>query len=193
MSARYRIAMLVGSLRKASYNRKAALAMKVLAPPELSLEMVEIGDLPHYNEDLDADGQTAPAPWTRFRETVRGSDGVLFFTPEYNRSIPGVLKNAIDVGSRPGGKSAWSGKPGAVVSVSPYGLGAFGANHALRQSMVFLDVPMMQQPEVYVSNAGKLLGDDGTITSDDTRKLFTRFITAYVNWVGKLAKKAPTG
>ena len=189
MSASYRIAVLVGSLRKGSYNRKAAMAMKTLAPPELALEIVEIGDLPLYNEDLEGEGKTAPEAWTRFREAVRGSDGVLFFTPEYNRSVPGGLKNAIDVGSRPYGKSAWSGKPGGVVSVSPSAIGGFGANHALRQSMVFLDVPMMQQPEAYIGGAAKLFTEGGELASDDTKKFFTSIITVYAAWVGKHAKK----
>ncbi len=187
MSASYRIAVVVGSLRKGSYNRKAALAMKSLAPSELALEIVEIGDLPLYNEDLESEGK--PEAWTRFREAVRGSDGVLFFTPEYNRGVSGSLKNAIDVGSRPYGKSGWSGKPGAVVSVSPGVIGGFGANHALRQAMVFLDVPMMQQPEAYVGGAAKLFTDSGELASDDTRKFFTAFITGYAAWVGKFAKK----
>ena len=189
MSAPTRIAVLVGSLRTGSYNRKAALAMKALAPPELALEIVEIGDLPLYNEDLEGEGKTPPEAWGRFREAVRGCGGVLFFTPEYNRSVPGCLKNAIDVGSRPYGKSAWSGKPGAVVSVSPSAIGGFGANHALRQSMVFLDVPMMQQPEAYIGGAAKLFTDSGVLASDDTKKFFMAFITAYAAWVAKNAKK----
>ena len=189
MSATYRIAVVIGSLRKASHTRKVALAMKSLAPPELALEVVEIADLPLYNEDLDGEGKTPPEAWTRFRDAIRGADGVLFFTPEYNRSVPGVLKNAIDVGSRPGGKSAWLHKPGGVVSVSPYALGGFGANQAVRQAMVFLDVPMMQMPEAYISNAGKLFGDNGGLVSEDTKKFFTAFMTAYAAWVATFVKK----
>ncbi len=182
----YRIAVVVGSLRQASFNRKAALAIAGLAPPSLSLGIVEIGDLPHYNEDLDRDG-TVPPAWTRFRDAVRDADGVLFFTPEYNRSVPGALKNAIDVGSRPYGKSVWARKPGAVISVSPGGIGGFGANHALRQSMVFLDVWMLQQPEAYIGGAAKLFDDAGGIASDDTRKVFQTFIDAFAAWVDRLA------
>lgn len=189
MSATYRIAVLVGSLRKGSYNRKAALAVKALAPPELALEIVEIGELPLYNEDLEGEGRTAPEAWTRFRENVRGADGLLFFTPEYNRGVPGGLKNAIDVGSRPYGKSVWSGKPGAIVSVSPSAIGGFGANHALRQAMVFLDVPMMQQPEAYVGGAAKLFTDGGELANDDTKKFFTTIITTYAAWVARFANK----
>ncbi len=190
MSTPRRIAVIIGSLRKASFSRKAALAMKSVAPPELDLQITEIGDLALYNEELDESPELTPQPWTRFREVLRSSDGVLFFTPEYNRSLPGLLKNAIDVGSRPGGKSSWAHKMAGVVSVTPYNNGAFGANHALRQCMVFLDVPVMQQPEMYISNAGKSFGDNGDFTNDDTKKLFTRFIGAYAEWVEKLAKKA---
>ncbi len=189
MTASYRIAVVVGSLRKGSHNRKAALAMKTLAPPELALDIVEIGDLPLYNEDLEGEGKTGPEAWVRFREAVRASDGVLFFTPEYNRSVPGCLKNAVDVGSRPYGKSAWSGKPGAVISVSPGAIGGFGANHALRQSMVFLDVPMMQQPEAYIGGAAKLFDDKGEPASEDTKKFFTAIITSYAAWVARFARK----
>jgi chromate reductase len=182
----YRIGVIVGSLRKGSLNRKAALAMQKVAPPSLAFEFVEIGDLPNYNEDLEAD---VPAPWTRFRDEVRDVDGLLFFTPEYNRSVPGVLKNAIDVGSRPYGKSVWSKKPAAVVSVSPGGIGGMGANFALRQSMVFLDVPLMQQPEAYIGNAAKLFDESGELTNDDTRKLFTNVMTSYAAWVARLVDR----
>src|SRR6476620_3040202 len=147
------VVVLVGSLRKASFNRKTASALRDIAAGSLDLEIVEIGDLPLYNEDLEA---SVPPAWARFRERVRKADAVLFVTPEYNRSVPGLLKNAIDVGSRPYGKSAFSGKPAGVISVTPGALGAFGANHHLRQSLVFLDMPALQQPEAYISNAGKL-------------------------------------
>ncbi|MEO8936075.1 MAG: NAD(P)H-dependent oxidoreductase [Burkholderiaceae bacterium] len=183
MPAPHRIAVLVGSLRKASLNRKVAVSMQALAPPSLQMEFVEIGDLPNYNEDLEAE---APAPWARFREAVRPVDGVLFFTPEYNRSVPGVLKNAIDVGSRPYGKSVWSKKPAAIISVSPGAIGGMGANFALRQSMVFLDMPLMQQPEAYIGGAGKLFDDSGQLVSDDTRKFFTNVMTSYAAWVARL-------
>src|ERR1700754_4109438 len=119
----YRIAVFVGSLRKASWTRKVAAAMQKLAPASLAFEFVEIGDLPAYNQDVE-DAGTLPPEWVRFRDAVRGVDGLLFFSPEYNRGIPGFLKNAIDVGSRPYGKSVWSKKPGAIVTVSPGLLGA---------------------------------------------------------------------
>lgn len=174
------IAVLVGSLRAASYNRMVANAMIELAPPELKLQIVEIGDLPLYNEDLEKD---PPAAWVKFRETMKDMNGVIFVTPEYNRSIPGLLKNAIDVGSRPYGQSIWNGKPGAVASVTPGGLGAFGANHHLRQAMVFLNVPMMTQPEAYISDIGSCFGKDGDLISDKLKELLVKFLNGYADWV----------
>jgi chromate reductase len=147
-----------------SLNRKIAQALIALAPPSLKLEIVEIGELPLYNEDID--GATPPASYTTFRERIRRADAVLFVTPEYNRSVPAPMKNAIDVGSRPYGKSAWSGKPGAVVSGSPGAIGGFGANHHLRQSLVFLDVLCMQQPEAYLGGAGGFFDESGHRTDD---------------------------
>ena len=175
------IAVIIGSLREGSFSRKTALALAKLSPAGLKLEIVEIGDLPLYNQDLDPGAP--PASWTGFRERVRNADGVLFVTPEYNRSIPGVLKNAIDVGSRPYGSSAWERKPGAVVSVTPGGLGAFGANHHLRQSCVFLDMPIMAQPEAYLSGAGNFFDDEGSIRDPSLEKLLTRFMAAFADWV----------
>ena len=186
MESQKRVAMLVGSLRKQSFTRKTAQTLAAVAPTNLKLDIIEIGQLPLYNED---DELAPPASWLAFREAVRAASAVLFVTPEYNRSVPAALKNAIDVGSRPYGKSAWSGKPGAVVSLSPSAIGGFGANHALRQAMVFLDVPMMQQPEAYVGGAAKLFTDSGELASDDTKKFFTTIVTRYAAWVGKFAKK----
>jgi chromate reductase len=175
-----KVAVLVGSLRKASLNRRAAHALAALAPADMELQTVEIGTLPLYNQDLD---EAPPQPWVRFREQVRGADAVLFVTAEYNRSVPGVLKNAIDVGSRPYGQSVWDGKPGAVMSVSPGAIGGFGANHHLRQSMVFLNVPMMQQPEAYIGGAANLFDEAGAITNEGTQKFFEAFITAFAAWI----------
>jgi chromate reductase len=179
MSAR-KIAVLVGSLRKDSFNRKVARAVMDLAPQSLAMEIVEIGQLPLYNQDDDAN---PPAASVAFKAKIQAAHAVLFVTPEYNRSVPGVLKNAIDVASRPYGKSAWDGKPGAVISVTPGGLGAFGANHHLRQSLVFLNVPTMQAPEAYISNASALFDDAGKLKSDDTRAFLQKFVTAYAAWV----------
>lgn len=175
------IAVIVGSLREDSFSRKTARALANLSPAGLTLEIVGIGGLPLYNQDLDPDAP--PAPWVAFRERVRRADGVLFVTPEYNRSIPGVLKNAIDVGSRPYGRSAWEKKPGAVVSVTPGGLGAFGANHHLRQACVFLDMPVMAQPEAYLSGAGDFFDAAGGVKDPSVEKLLTRFMAAFADWV----------
>lgn len=174
------VAVMVGSLRKGSINRKVANALAELAPPTLKLDIVEIGALPLYNQDAEAN---PPASWTEFRERIRSADAVLFVTPEYNRSIPGGLKNAIDVGSRPYGKSAWKGKPGAVVSASPGSIGGFGANHHLRQSLVFVDVPAMAQPEVYLGGADKLFDASGKLTNDGTREFLRGFLRAFEIWI----------
>ncbi|WP_025128337.1 NADPH-dependent FMN reductase [Pseudomonas sp. PH1b] len=184
MSNVYKVAVLVGSLRKQSLNRKVALALAELAPANLQLNIVEIGDLPFYNEDIEA---TPPAAYTHFREQISAADAVLFVTPEYNRSVPAVLKNAIDVGSRPYGKSAWGGKPGAVISVSPGAIGGFGANHHLRQSLVFLNVPCMQQPEAYLGGAGSAFDESGKL-SEATRPFLQGFINAYGQWVEQQKK-----
>ena len=177
----YNIAVLVGSLRKESYNLKVAKTLIEMAPQSLSLELVQIGDLPLYNQDID--GDTPPQQYKTFRERIRMCDGVLFVTPEYNRSVPGVLKNAIDVGSRPYGKNSWEGKPGAVVSVSPGAAGGFGANHHLRQSLVFVNVPAMPQPEVYIGSVTKLFNEKGDLVNDSTRKFLQDFLAAFENWV----------
>ena len=179
---RKNIAVFVGSLRKESFNRKMAKALAALAPEALMLEIVEIGGLPLYNQDYDDEGNP-PSAWTSFRERVKTFDGLLFVTPEYNRSVPGVLKNAIDVGSRPYGKSVWDGKPGAVMSVSPGAIGGFGANHHLRQSLVFLNVPAMQQPEAYVGNAANLFDESGNLANDSIKEFAAKYIHAFAAWV----------
>jgi chromate reductase len=177
------IAVLVGSLRKESINRKVAQALIGLAPATLNMEIVGIGDLALYNEDVETAG--APSAWTAFRDRLRDADGVLFVTPEYNRSVPAVLKNAIDVGSRPPGKGIWNGKPGAVVSASPGAIGGFGANHHLRQSLVAVGVQTMAHPEMYLGGAGKLFDADGRLVVDATRDYFARFLQAFASWVAR--------
>ena len=180
-----RVALIVGSLREGAYSRAIGLELKALAAPALELDLVEIGDLPLYNPDLETD---APPPaWTRFREEMAKAQAVLFVTPEYNRSIPGALKNALDVGSRPYGQSIWARKPAAIVSVSPGALAAFGANHHLRQPLVFLNMPTMQQPEAYIGNVADLLDDDGKLKKDDTRKFLKDFMDAFADWIEKNA------
>lgn len=183
MSAK-KIAVLIGSLRKDSLNRKFAQEMMALAPPSLAFEIVEIGDLPLYNQDLDDSG-APPAPWTRLREQLAAVDGVLFVSPEYNRSMSAAIKNAIDVGSRPAGKSIWSGKAAGVVTVSPGAVGGFGANHHIRQSLVALNVATMPAPEAYIGGAGSLLGDDGKVNNDKTREVLSKFVSAFAAWVEK--------
>ena len=178
------IAVLVGSLRRESLNRKAAKTLIEIAPNGLQLEIVEIGALALYNADLEDD---APREWTLFRERITRADAVLFVTPEYNRGVPGVLKNAIDVASRPHGQNRFDGKPGGVVSVSPGAIGGFGANHHLRQSLVFLNVPVLQQPEAYIGGAGKLFDDAGKMTNASTREFLGKFLDAYAAWVEKIA------
>ncbi len=181
------VAVIVGSLRKESFTRKVARALAELGKPQLELEEIEIGNLPLYNQDLDT---APPAEWTAFRDRVRASSAVLFATPEYNRSVPGVLKNAVDVGSRPYGKSVWSGKPAAIISVSPGQFGAFGANHHLRQSLVFLDMPCMQQPEAYINGADKLFDREGKLASDATREFLLKFVAAFGRWIDRHAATA---
>jgi chromate reductase len=180
------VAVLVGSLRKASLSRKIANALVELAPEGLELKIVEIGDLPLYNEDAEAEGP--PAAWTRFRDEVRPVAGVIFVTPEYNRGVPGALKNAIDVGSRPYGSSVYAGKPAAVISQSPGALGGFGANHGVRQSLVFLDMPVLQQPEAYLNHTGAYFDEAGKLVKDDTRQLLQKILDAYAALLEKHAK-----
>ncbi|MGI9170731.1 MAG: NADPH-dependent FMN reductase [Caulobacteraceae bacterium] len=174
------VAVIVGSLRRDSYNRKMAHALAALAPEGLTLKIAEIGGLTHYDEDVEAQ---APQAWLDFRAEIKAADAVLFVTPEYNRSVPGVLKNAIDVGSRPYGQSAWNGKPGAVISVSPGAVGGFGANHHLRQSLVFLNVPTLQQPEAYIGGAAGLFDADGGVATEGTRRFLSKFITDFAAWI----------
>ncbi|WP_094605917.1 Quinone reductase [Sporomusa silvacetica DSM 10669] len=177
-----KIGILIGSLRNESFSKKIANALKTLAPASFEMEEVEIGDLSIYNQDFDDEGNP-PSSWTEFRERVKKFDAILFITPEYNRSVPAVLKNALDVGSRPYGKNVWDGKPGAVVSVSPGGLSGFGANHHLRQSLVFLNVPTMQQPEAYIGNATTLFDVNGALINESSREFLQKFMDAFAAWV----------
>ena len=179
-----KIAVLVGSLRKESFNRKIANKLIELAPDSLEMEIVEIGDLVHYNEDLDTEGNV-PQTWTDFRNDAASYDGFVFFTPEYNRSVPAVLKNAIDVGSRPYGASIWDGKPALVVSTSIGAIAGFGANHHLRQSLAFLNMPTLQQPEAYIGNVSNLLEETGEFP-EGTVGFFQTITDAYVAFFNKL-------
>ncbi|MEP6875268.1 MAG: NAD(P)H-dependent oxidoreductase [Burkholderiales bacterium] len=176
-----RVGIIIGSLRKQSLNRKMANALIALAPAALKLEIVEIGQLPHCNADDEA---SPPASIVDFKKTIETLDAVLFVTPEYNRGVPGFLKNAVDIASRPYGRSSWRGKPAGVISVSPGALGAFGANHQLRQSFVFLDMPAMQQPEAYIGNAAKLFNDASALDSKETADFVRGYLEAFSKWVG---------
>ncbi len=177
------IAVVVGSLRRESLSRRLAHLLLELAPAGLTGAEVPIGDLPLFNQDFETDN-TTPASYETFRSAIRAADAVLFVTPEYNRSVPGALKNAIDVGSRPYGHSAWAGKPAAVVSCSPGALGGPLANHALRQSLVFLDMPVLQQPEAYIGNVAKLLDDP-----DASRDYLTKIMAAFADWIERTVKR----
>lgn len=178
-----KIGILVGSLRKDSFNRKIAQALVDLATADLTFEFIPIGHLPLYNQDYDAGG--SPESYPEFRESIKAMDAILFVTPEYNRSIPGVLKNAIDVASRPYGKSAWDGKPAAVISVSIGAVAGFGANHHLRQILTFLNMPTLQKPEMYIGNVAELLDDKGAVKDKKTVEFFVSFLQSYADWIKK--------
>lgn len=178
-----KVAVLVGSLRKDSFNRKLAHALEKLAPADFEFSEPRIDDLPLYNQDMDAD---YPPNAKRFKHEIEASDALIFVTPEYNRSIPGVLKNAIDVGSRPWGTNSFAGKPGGVIGTSIGAIGSALAQQHLRNVLVFLDVPTLQQPEAFIQFKEGMIDDDGNITNDDTRKFLQKWMDAYVAWVRKL-------
>lgn len=180
------IGIVVGSLRKGSFSKKIANFLIENAPEGYTLERIEIGDLALYNQDYD-EGES-PASYAPFRNKIKSLDGVIFITPEYNRSVPGVLKNAIDVGSRPYGQNAWEGKPTLIISSSISNLSGFGANHHLRQSLVFLDMPTLQQPEVYLANVQKLFDDNGRLTNEDTANFLRQVLDSYTKFVEHHAK-----
>ena len=186
MAATRNVAVIVGSLRKESFNRKMAKALVAMAQAPLKLEIVEIGQLPFYNADYESD---PPQVVRDFKQKIESFDAVLFVTPEYNRGVPGVLKNAIDVGSRPYGKSSWSRKPAGVISVSPGAIGGFGANHHLRQSLVFIDMPALQQPEAYIGNAASLFDEKGALVNDSTRDFMQKYLQAFAQWIERNAAK----
>ncbi|MDA3615035.1 NADPH-dependent FMN reductase [Polluticaenibacter yanchengensis] len=180
------IGILAGSLRKASFSKKIAEAIIEFAPEGYEFKMVSLEDLPIYNQDFD-DYNDVPQAIHLFRETMKGISGVIFVTPEYNRSVPGVLKNAIDVGSRPYNKSIWDKKPAAVFSNSPGHLSGFGANHHLRQSLVFLNMPTMQQPEVYLAQIKNDIDENGHLKEGDTKAFLKKAVAAYISWFEKNA------
>ena len=182
MATSHNVVVIVGSLRKESFSLKIANALAKLAPATLKLDVITPHGISFFNQDLEG---APPADWLAFREKLQKSDAVLFVTPEYNRSVPGVLKNAIDIASRPYGHSAWNGKPAAVISVSPGAIGGFGANHHLRQSLVFLDMPTLQQPEAYIGQADKLFDASGAFVNPSTRDLCSKFLATFDAWIRK--------
>ena len=187
--AKYRVAVLIGSLRKEAFTRRLAEALRNLQPASLDLEFVDIGALPLYNHDLETDNP--PAAWTEYRAKIAACDAVLFVSPEYNRGMPASIKNAIDVGSRPYGKAAINGKPCAVASNSPGMLGGFGANLQIRQSVLFLDMPTMLQPELYISHVDKAIEPGGKVPSDGVRQLLEKFLAKFADWIERNAPRAP--
>lgn len=179
-----KVGVIVGSLRKESFSKKVAKHVASLFPSKYEIEFVEIGHLPLFNQDFEEDLGT-PEEYTAFRNQIKSLDAVLFVTPEYNRSIPAVLKNALDVASRPYGESVWNGKPAAIISNSPGALAGFGANHHLRQVLAFLNMPVVQQPEAYVGVVHELLGEDGKIQNQDTVQFLQSFVNEFDNLIQK--------
>ncbi len=176
-----KIAVVVGSLRKDSFNKKLGLALEKLAKGKMEFVFVEIGDLPLFNQDLEAN---VPASVTRLKNEIESADGVLFITPEYNRSIPGVLKNAIDWGSRPYGKSSWAGKPAAICGTSPGAVGTAVAQTHLRSiTGGFLDMPTLGQPEMYISYKEENFDADNNVINEGTRKFLEGFLNKFASWV----------
>jgi chromate reductase len=179
--ANYKIGIIVGSLRKDSINRKIARSMCAIRDDDLDCSMIEIGDLPLFNQDIE---MTPPEQWVRFKEQVAAADGILFCSPEYNRGMPGVLKNAIDVGSRPYGKSVWDRKPAAIITASTGAIGGALANHQIRQSCVFLGMPVMQQPEAYLSKVSDdSFGEDGLLLDGPLKDIVGTLAHAFAEWV----------
>lgn len=180
------IGVIYGSLRKESFSKKVALNLLNMAPEGFEFKILDISDLPMFNPDLDDNG--SPESYNRFRKEAKAVDGFIFVTPEYNRSLPPAMKNALDVGSRPTGESVWGGKPGGIISVSQGKLGGFGANHHLRQPLVFLNVLILQQPEVYLGNVASIIDAEGNISDDSSKKFVQKFVDAFSNWVNTVAK-----
>jgi chromate reductase len=192
----HKIAVVVGSLREGSYNRKVARSICAMKDVGLDCHMVEIGDLPLYNQDYDS-APEQPPEYVRFRDAIRAAEGILFVSPEYNRGMPGVLKNAIDVASRPWGKSVWNQKPAGIITVSIGAIGGFGSNHQIRQACTFLNMPDMQHPEAYLGNiSDDDFGEDGLLKDGKTRDFVASIANAFAGWVklvhdaqGLLAKR----
>jgi chromate reductase len=175
------VGVIIGSLRKGAFSGSLARALVELAPPVLRLAPISTGELPLYNEDLET--ASPPAAWTAFRAKLAAVDALLFVTPEYNRGVPGGLKNAIDVGSRPWGKNVWAGKRAAIISLSSGGLGGMAASHQLRVILSAVNVPVMTDPEVFISNAGSLIDESGRLTNPGTREFLTTVMQKFAAWI----------
>jgi chromate reductase, NAD(P)H dehydrogenase (quinone) len=180
------VAAFSGSLRKESFNTKLIRAFQQLAPKGIAVKIIPIGDLPHINEDLETE---LPAAVISLHKSIEAADAILLATPEYNRSYSPVLKNALDWGSRPQGKNKWDGKPALVIGASPYSLGAFGAQHHLRQVLVYINMYPLQQPEFYLSKAAEKFNAAGELTDEDTRKLIAKVWTGFAQWIDKINRK----
>lgn len=180
----FKVAVVVGSLRKDSFNHKLAIALAKLAPSDFTFEHVRIDDLPLYNQDDDANPAESVK---RLKADVKAAQALLFVTPEYNRSFPGVLKNAIDHASRPYGQSVWGGKPAGVIGVSIGAIGTSLAQQHLRNVLAYLDVPTLNQPEAFIQAKEGLFGPDGGIANEDSKKFLQAWVDRYVAWVRKLA------
>jgi chromate reductase len=180
----YKIAVVVGSIRRDSFNKQLAHALISLAPQDFSFEFLDIASLPLYSQDYDAD---FPEAARTLKQKILDADGLLFVTPEYNRSIPGVLKNALDWGSRPWGQSAWANKPGALIGTSVGAIGTALAQAHLRNVLAYLDVPLMGQPEMFIKHDESRIDASGKIVNDDTRKFLQAFVDKYVAWVKRIS------
>lgn len=183
-----KVGVLVGSLRKESFSKKLANNLLALFPEDLEVVEIKIEDLAYYNEDTDVEGKR-PAEYDRFRQQVKECQAFLFVTPEYNRGLPAALKNALDVGSRPYGENGFDGKPGLVVSQSPGAISGFGANHQLRQALVFLNVPVMQQPELYITGTANMFDDEGKIKDSTTIDFLQSAVDSFVNFADRFIEK----
>lgn len=180
-----KVGIIVGSLRKESVTKKLAANVAELFPNEYETEFIEIGNLPLYNEDIDDENGAHPE-YIAFRDKMKDIDAVLFVTPEYNRSMPAAIKNALDVGSRPYGYSIWDGKAAAIISQSPSGLSGFGANHHIRQSLVFLNMQPLQQPEAYIANSWELFDENGKINNEGTVQFLQTVVDGFVELIKKV-------
>lgn len=178
------IGIITGSLRKNSFSGSIADYILQHAPSGYEFKYIDISGLPLYNQDYDG---ASPAEFTAFRDAVKSLDAVLFITPEHNRSIPAALKNALDIGSRPYGENVWNGKPGAVISQSPGGIGGFGANHHLRQVLAFLNVLTLAQPEAYIGAYHTLIDENGALSNDGTKEFINSFLSAFAAWIEKVS------